>query len=99
MSLGFAVGDFIAVGNLAWIARGAPQEFQLLVREISTLSNSLGILQEEVNDSKSTLVLAGEDRVRMVNEMMGRIDITLKELEKVAKKYEVLNSGSKRKQF
>ena len=69
------------------------------MREISTLSNSLGILQEEVNDSKSTLVLAGEDRVRMVNEMMGRIDITLKELEKVAKKYEVLNSGSKRKQF
>ena len=107
MSFGFAIGDFIAVGQLAWtlyrdcytIARGAPQEFQLLLGEISTLSNSLKILQEEVSDPGSTLVRAGEDRVRMVNEMVSRINLTLKELQKVAKKYEILGTGSKGKQI
>jgi hypothetical protein len=107
MSFGFAIGDFIAVGQLAWmlyrdcytIARGAPQEFQLLLGEISTLSKSLKILQEEVSDPGSTLVWAGEDRVRMVNEMVSRVNLTLMELQKVAKKYEILGTGSKGKQI
>ena len=81
------------------IARGAPQEFQLLVGEISTLSNSLNILQEEVKDPTSTLVQAGEDRVRMVNEMVSRVGETLKLLEKFAKNYEILGSGSKKRQI
>ena len=81
------------------VARGAPQEFQLLLGEISTLSNSLNILQEEVKDPTSTLVQAGEDRVRMVNEMVSRVGETLKLLEKVAKKYEIFCSGSKRRQI
>ena len=81
------------------IARGAPQEFQLLLGEISTLSNSLNILQEEVKDPTSTLVQAGEDRVRMVNEMVSRVGETLKLLEKVAKKYQILRSGSKTSQI
>ena len=81
------------------IARGAPQEFHLLVGEISTLSNSLKILQEEIKDPTSTLVQAGEDRVRMINEMVSRVGETLKLLEKVAKKYEILGSGSKRRQL
>jgi hypothetical protein len=107
MSFGFAIGDFIAVGQLAWqlyrdcymVARGAPQEFQLLLKEIQTLSGSLHILQEEIQDSSSTLVLAGEDRVRMVNEMVSRVEITLKELQKVAKKYKILETGSKGKKL
>ncbi|KAI9869368.1 MAG: hypothetical protein M1813_000157 [Trichoglossum hirsutum] len=107
MSFGFAIGDFIAAGQLAWtlyrdcytIARGAPQEFQLLLGEISTLSNSLKILQEEVSHPGSTLVQAGEDRVRMVNEMVSRVNLTLKELQKVAKKYKILGTGSKGKQI
>jgi len=107
MSFGFAVGDVIAVGQLAWtlyrdcytIARGAPQEFQLLLGEISTLSNSIKILKEEVEEPSSTLRQAGEDRVRMVNEMLSRINVTLKELQKVARKYEILGTGSKRQQI
>lgn len=74
-----------------------PKEFQLLVGEISGLSNSLKVLQEEISDPKSVLIRAGEDRVRMVNEMMSRVRTTLKELEKVAKKYEALGTGSKSK--
>ena len=107
MSFGFSVGDFVAVGELAWklyqncykVARGAPKEFQLLLGEISTLHNSLQILREEALDPNSVLVRAGEDRVRMVKEMVSRIDITLKKLQKLATKYELLAPGSKGKQI
>jgi len=70
-----------------------------LVGEISTLSNSLSILQEDVKDPDSALVRAGEDRVRMVNEMVHNISLTLQSLEKVAKKYEILGSGSKKRRL
>ena len=109
MSFGFSVGDIIAVGQLAWTlyrdcylaARGAPEGFQLLVKEIQTLSGSLNILQEEASNAQSPLVLAGEDRVRMVNEMVERIGGTLKDLQKMATKHKLLGSaaGSRRKQI
>lgn len=108
MSFGFAIGDFITVGQLAWtlyrdcytIARNAPQEFQLLLGEISTLCNSLKMLEEEVENENSALVRAGEDRVRMVNEMVAGIRETLERLNKVATKYGILGSaGSKAKHF
>ena len=67
------------------------------MNELSTLSNSLTILQEEVKDPESTLRRAGDDRVRMVNEMIAGIEETLKRLRKVACKYDVLGSGSKTK--
>jgi len=81
------------------VARGAPQEFQLLLKEIQTLSGSLNILQEEVKDPDSILVQAGEDRVRMVNEMLLRVNVTLKDLQKLANKYKLLESNSKRKRI
>ncbi|KAH0544335.1 hypothetical protein FGG08_001476 [Glutinoglossum americanum] len=107
MSFGFAIGDFITVGQLAWtlyrdcytVARGAPQEFQLLLGEISTLSNSLKILQEEVINPDSILRRSGEDRVRMVNEMVSRVNQTLMDLQKVAKKYATLGDSSKGKRI
>ena len=103
MSFGFAVGDFIAVGQLAFtlyrdcfmVAKGAPQEFQALKGELSNLHNTLKILEEEVKNPKSILIEAGEDRVRMVTEMVSGINVTLKQLEKVATKYGILGDGSK----
>jgi hypothetical protein len=107
MSFGFAIGDFIAAGQLAWtlyqncykVARGAPKEFQLLIGEISSLSNSLKILHQEAIDPESLLVRAGADRVRMVNDMVLRISITLEKLQEVATKYELLGTDSKGKQI
>ncbi|KAL8925684.1 MAG: hypothetical protein Q9208_003367 [Pyrenodesmia sp. 3 TL-2023] len=107
MSFGFSISDFRTVGDLAWalyhdcykVARGAPQEFQLLLGEISTLSNAFKILQEEAKDPNSALVQAGENRVQMVNEMVKGIADTLKKLERVAKKYQILGSSSKRRQL
>ena len=106
MSFGFSAGDFLEVAQLAWrlyrdcykVARGAPQEFQLLVAEMSTLSNSLTILQKEVKDPESTIVQAGEDRVRLVGGVVENISTTLGKLEKYAKKYEIMGSGSKARQ-
>lgn len=105
MSFGFAIGDVIAAGQLAWtlyrecyvVAKGAPQDFHVLLGEISTLSSSLRILQEEIGNSDSILSQAGEDRVRMVNEMVSRVKVTLEELQKVAKKHKTLGDGSRRK--
>ncbi|KAL4994953.1 ankyrin repeat-containing domain protein [Aspergillus recurvatus] len=105
MTFGVGIGDIIAVGELAWtlyrdcyaVARGAPQEFQVLTGEIATLSGSLKILQEEVDDPNSVLIRSGEDRIKMVNEMVARIHVTLKELQQVAKKYGILQTGSRRK--
>lgn len=109
MSFGFGVGDFLAVTELAWnlyrycyvVARGAPQEFQLLLQEITSLSQSIQLLQEEAKDPNSTLVRAGDARIIMVKEMMGRVEVTLRELEKHAKKYEKLGDSTraKRKQM
>ncbi|EED16248.1 ion channel nompc, putative [Talaromyces stipitatus ATCC 10500] len=70
---GFAISDFIAIGQLPWIlyrdyytvARNAPHEFQMVLGEISILCNSLKILQEEVENPQSALIGAEEDRVRM----------------------------------
>jgi len=105
MSFGYAVGDFIAVGHLAWtlyrqcylVARGAPQEFQHLLEQITMLSQAIKFLQEEVNNPQSTLVRAGDDRVQLVNQVMGRVKETLKELEKCANRYEKLGDTSQPK--
>jgi hypothetical protein len=81
------------------VTRRAPQEFQPLLKEIQTLSGSLNILQEEIKDIDSILMLVGEDRVRMVKELVSRVHVTLKGLQKLANKYKILGSGSKRKQI
>lgn len=109
MSFGFGVGDFLAVADLAWklyrycyiVAKDAPRDFKLLLQEICTLASSLKLLKDEVDDPESTLRRSGEDRVRMVNDMISRIGMTLEELEKYAKRYESLQGvpRSKRKKL
>jgi hypothetical protein len=105
MSFGFSVGDILAAGSLAWtlynncykVARGAPEEFRLLLGEISNVSNSLRLLNDEIHNPDSVLVRAGQERVQMVNDMVSRVQVTLTSLQKVAKEYEVLQSTSKGK--
>ena len=95
MSSEFGVGDFLAVSQLAFtlyrqcylVARSAPQEFQSLVVELTTLSTSIRLLQDEVADENSVLVRSGEDRLKMMKEMINRVEETLKQLEKIAGKY------------
>lgn len=98
MSFGFGVSDFAGVLQLSWtlytycykVARDAPQDFQLLLGEITMLSQSIRLLEEEAANPNSTMVRAGEDRVRMVKEMIVRVEVTLNELQKHATKYDKL---------
>jgi hypothetical protein len=107
MSFGFGVGDIIRVTELAIsiyrdcyaVARGAPQEFQLLMSEVSALSNALKILKDELDNPDSILVQAGKHRVQMAGEIVSRVDVTLEELQKVIKKYEIIGDASKRKRI
>ena len=102
MSFGFGVGDFLAVSQLAFalyrqcylVARSAPQEFQSLVTELTTLFTSLQLLQNEVADTNSVLVQSGEKRLQMMKEIINRVEGTLKQLEKFAGEYaKLLNPG------
>ncbi len=75
MSFGFAIGDFIATGELAhglWreiymVARAAPEELKSLSAELSVFSQSIDLLVEQAGNPESILVQAGEDRVQLVN--------------------------------
>lgn len=96
MSFGFGIGDIIAVAELAWklyhfcfvVSRGAPHEFQLLLQQITSLSQSLKLLQLEAKNLTSTLMSSGPDRIQMVGEIMARVKNILAELEKFAVKYQ-----------
>ena len=103
MSFGFGVGDFLAVGELAWklyhdcflIAKGAPQEFKLLVDELKTLHMTMCPFSEELKDPESILVRSGEDRKKMLQEMLGTIQQTLNGLDEAFRKHRNLGSTTR----
>jgi hypothetical protein len=103
MASGPGVGDVIAVGKLAWdlyhdcflVARGAPQEFRLLVDELKTLHASMKVFKEEFKDPNSVLSRAGEDRLRMVGQLVEQVNQTLKGLESCFKKHRNLGNASR----
>jgi len=88
MSPGISVGDFIAVGELAWrlyqdcyrIARGAPHEFRVLVDELKTLYMTMKLFGDELKDPDSVLVKAGEERLQMVKDLLEKVKQVLKGL-------------------
>ena len=102
MSFGFAIGDFIAVGDLAHrlykdvykVSRAAPAEIRELTKEVSVLSSSIQLLVEEAERPDSVLVKAGQKRVDTVNEMMSSTKETLEKLDAYAKKHGLLSDRS-----
>lgn len=105
MSFGFAVGDFIAVGDLAhrlWrdvysVARAAPQDLKELSSELSVLSQSISMLVEDLNNPNSTLMMAGDSRVKLVTETMAGAKETLTKLQDFAKKHGVIRTDDRSK--
>jgi hypothetical protein len=103
MSFGISVGDFIAVGSLAHqlykdvflVARGAPEELGTLNSEIGTLALSIDLIIQEVKDKNSTLVRAGETRMRMVREVMKETNATLKDLQIFSAKFDFSAASGK----
>ena len=72
-----------------------------MLKDVLTLSSSIRILEDELQDPTSVLLQSGDDRIHMVKEMMASIHDTLKKLKKKAKRYEILgkDSLSRRKQI
>ena len=103
--MSIALGDIIAVGQLAFtlyrqcylVARGAPQDFQSLLADLTTLSSSIQLLQEEIKNEDSVLVRSGEARLRMMKDMIKRVEETLLELQKFATNYSKLLDTSRSK--
>ena len=101
MSFGFGVSDFEGTERLAYnlyaqcykVARDAPPEFKLLVSELATIRTSTELLANEAKDPESTLRRGGEDRVRLVRDLLGRVNGTLKALQKHAEKYGKLGNS------
>lgn len=69
----------------------------MILQEITALSQSPQLLEADAKDPESTLMKSGEDRIRMVREMIVRVEITLKELDKFSKKYEKLGEAKQGK--
>ena len=101
MSFGFSVGDFVGTAQLAYnlykycykVARDAPQEFKLLATELGTIKTSIELRADEAKDPESALASGGEERVRLVGELLERIQGTLKALQKHAEKFGKLESS------
>jgi hypothetical protein len=105
MSFGFGFGDFVAALKIAndlykdiYLAgRAAPQDLQLLRDDIGLLAQSIQLLMDEVKNPESTLVSAGPVRVEMVNTLMSRALVTLRELQTIKSKHISIDIPSRSK--
>jgi hypothetical protein len=105
MALEISIDEVNALSKLAWklyqhgfkVARAVSPELQLLFGEISVLAHSTNILKEDACNPGSVLVQAGGDRIRIVNEMVARIKMTLLEVEKSFKRHEISSEGTNSK--
>jgi N-terminal domain on NACHT_NTPase and P-loop NTPases len=95
MSFGFAVGDFIAVWNLASEAiksfKGAPEGFKSISNEVLSLQAVL----QEINETLSGHTLSISRHERLATILRGCRHV-LEKLKPILKKYESLGSLEKK---
>ncbi|KAF8460107.1 hypothetical protein BDZ91DRAFT_833254 [Kalaharituber pfeilii] len=103
MSFGFGVGDFLAVGQLAWklydqcyrVARGAPQDFRTLVDDLRHMWAVMQSFAEELKDPTSIFLQSGEERQCMLLEMLNRVRGILNQLQDIFEKHRNLGNSSR----
>jgi hypothetical protein len=95
MSFGYSVGDFVAVGQLAWTVykscKEAPESFANISVEVLSLHVVLKEVEELLSDQN--LPALKLDGLTIITN--GYQDV-LRDLEALTKKYESLGSKSKR---
>jgi hypothetical protein len=95
MSFGYSVGDFIAIGTLAWnvykSCKGAPESFGNLASEVLSLHAVLKEAEETV--FAHPLSPTKQERLKAVGDGCYCV---LKDLDNLLKKYQSLGTQSKR---
>jgi hypothetical protein len=91
MSFGFGVGDFLSVGQLVLrlynACEGAPEEFQELRRDLSSIHIVLSGLESQVADPSSLLRQICGDRNPEWMQLRTNLEATLEELEDLVQRY------------
>src|SRR3954462_13787637 len=98
MSFGFAIGDFIAVMNLAWklhqdlfkVIQDCPQEIKDLSRDLAILYGVLKHIQEDVDSSDSSIKAHGEGRLNLLQAMVTNLGTTLGSLHQLISSFKLL---------
>jgi hypothetical protein len=96
MSFGFAIGDFIAVANLAWqlhencykVIKDCPHEFKELVRDLSTVYGVMKRIEEDYNSQGSAIKAKGEQREELLHSMLKNTQVSLEKLRNIIHKYQ-----------
>ncbi|KAL9122372.1 MAG: hypothetical protein Q9187_001072 [Circinaria calcarea] len=100
MSFGFAIGDFVALGNLAWNVykecKSASAEFQEARNEVLSLHTAIRELQDEVDNKDSILNRAGVGRKQELDGLMRNCSDVLGQLEQLLTRYRSLGTKQKR---
>jgi hypothetical protein len=102
MALEISIDEVNTLSELAWrlyqhgfkVARAVSPELQSLFSEISVLAHSTNILKEDACNPESVLVQASGDRIRIVNEMVARIKMTLLEVEKSFTRHKIFSAAN-----
>ena len=91
MSFGFAVSDFITIGQLAWAVykacKSAPGEFQGLARELSALHTTLHELEDEAKAPTSLLNRRDSDRKPELDSSLANLSTTPKQIKDIVERY------------
>ncbi|KAG8531404.1 uncharacterized protein KY384_003033 [Bacidia gigantensis] len=101
MSINWGVTDILAIAKLSWdlyhgcylVARGAPDEFRMLVNELCSLQGVLRSLRDDISSDKSYLDRLDENRKETLEKCLQSCVMTLQKLEKLTNKYRKLGIG------
>jgi hypothetical protein len=108
MSFGVAIGDFVAVMNLAWklhqdfykVLQDCPQDIKDLSRDLATIYGVLKHIQEDLESEESIINFHGQGRRDLMQSMVKNLNETLEGLQKLVFKFHSLAvEGSRKKQM
>jgi hypothetical protein len=100
LSFGFAIGDFVALGRLAWglykQCKGASAEFAEICNEVLSILTALRELEDEAQNEDSILDRAGKGRQKELNNIVQNCTQVLQQLESLVTRYRSLGTSQKK---
>jgi Hsp70 protein len=100
MSFGFAIGDIVALGRLAWglykQCKGASAEFAEICNEVLSIYTALRELKDEAENEDSILNRAGKGRQKELNNIVQNCTQVLRQLESLVTRYQSLGTSRKK---